>query len=92
MFREYETKAAVVISRHGGAIERTVVEEPSGPEKPMREVHVLTFPGLEAFDSYRADPDLALLAGMRAASIAHTEVLIGREGPDYMGLSKAVEF
>ncbi|MBI2690248.1 MAG: hypothetical protein HYX27_28410 [Acidobacteria bacterium] len=87
-FREYETKAAVIIAGHGGVIERTVIEEPSAPEKPIREVHVVTFPDSEAFHSYRADPALAALADMRVASIAHTELLCGREGPDYMALSK----
>src|SRR5262245_20353057 len=75
IFREYETKAACILARYGGAIERTIVEEASSPEKPMREVHVVTFPDSEAFDRYRADPDLASLASMRAASIAHTELL-----------------
>ena len=90
IFREYETKAAVVIARHGGVIERTVIEEPSEPAKPIREVHVVTFPNLEAFHSYRTDPDFASLADMRLASIAHTELLFGRDGPDYMALSKVV--
>jgi uncharacterized protein (DUF1330 family) len=87
-FREYETRAAVVIARHGGAIERTVIEESSGPDKPIREVHVVTFPDIEAFHRYRADPDVESLSDMRMASIAHTELLFGREGPDYMALSK----
>jgi uncharacterized protein (DUF1330 family) len=87
-FREYETKAAVVIGRHGGVIERTVIVEPSEPGKPTREVHVITFPDLEAFHSYRADPDFASLTDMRVASIAHSELLFGRAGPDYMALSR----
>src|SRR5262245_23656404 len=89
VFRAYETKAARILARYGGVIERTVVEEASKPEKPIREVHVVTFPDLEAFDSYRADPDLASLAAMRVASIAHTELLLGHDGPDYMSLCKA---
>ena len=90
IFREYETKAAVVIARHGGAIERTVVEEPLDPGKPIREVHVITFPDLAAFLSYRTDPDFASLADMRSTSIAHTELLFGRDGPDYMARAKIV--
>jgi uncharacterized protein (DUF1330 family) len=89
LFREYETKAAIVIARHGGTIERTVTEEPPIPEQPVREVHVITFPDWQAFHSYRADPDLTSLAGMRAASIAHTELIFGREGPDYIALSSS---
>ena len=91
VFREYETKAAAVIARHGGVIERTIVEEPSEPGKPVREVHVVTFPGLEAFHRSRAGPDLASLADMRAACIAHTELLLGRDGPDYMAVSKGAQ-
>ena len=86
VFREYETKAACILARYGGVIERTVVEEASRPGKPIREVHVITFPDLGAFHNYRADPDLASLADMRAASIVHTELLLGHEGPDYMSL------
>lgn len=33
-FREYETRAAVIIARHGGSIERTIIEETSAPGKP----------------------------------------------------------
>jgi uncharacterized protein (DUF1330 family) len=87
-FREYETRAAVIIARHGGSIERTVIEEPYGPDEPIREVHVVTFPDLKAFHTYRADPDLASLSDLRISSITHTELLFGREGPDYMALSK----
>jgi uncharacterized protein (DUF1330 family) len=90
IFREYETKASIVMARHGGAIERTVVEETSEPDRPVREVHVVSFPDLQAFQSYCSDPDLASLAQMRTASIAHTELLFGREGPDYMALSKVM--
>ena len=49
---------------------------------------MVTFPDLEAFDSYRADPDLASRAAMRVASIAHTELLLGHDGSDYMSLCK----
>ena len=48
-----------------------------------REVHVVYFPNGEAFAAYRADPDLAALAGERAAAIAHTEVIIGEHAPPF---------
>ena len=87
-FREYETKAARVLSRYGGVIERTVVVEPSAPDERMREVHILSFPSEEAFRRYGTDPDLVALAGLRLTSIAHTDVLFGREGPDYTSLAQ----
>ena len=83
LFRQYETKAAAIIRRYGGTIEQTVTEEPPALGEPSREIHVVSFPDREAFERYRADPDLAALAGMRSASIARTELLVGREGPDY---------
>lgn len=88
-FREFETKAARIMSRYGGVIERSVVVEPLAPREPAREVHVVTFPDPDAFANYRIDPDLAALAGLRLASIAHTEVLIGRKGPDYSELARS---
>jgi uncharacterized protein (DUF1330 family) len=89
-FREYETRAAVVIARHGGVIERTVIVEPSEHQTTVQEIHVITFPHLDAFHRYRADPDFASLADMRMASIAHSELLFGHDGPDYMALSRVV--
>jgi uncharacterized protein (DUF1330 family) len=88
IFREYETKAARIVARHGGAIERTVVEEAAQPGS-IREVHVVCFPDSAAFANYRADPDLASLAALRDAAIAQTELLFGRDGPDYMSLCGA---
>jgi hypothetical protein len=89
LFREYETNAARIMERHRGAIERTVLEEPSDPQRPLREAHVITFPDLAAFDGYRSDPELLSLAHMRASCIANTQLLFGREGPDYMAISRA---
>ena len=83
LFREYETRAARILKRYGGAVERTVVEEDGGAGTPAREVHVITLPDRAAFDRYRTDPELASLSGMRAAAIFRTELLLGRAGPDY---------
>jgi hypothetical protein len=41
LFRDYESKAAAVMARYGGAIERTFVEDVAYPEQPVREVHVV---------------------------------------------------
>jgi len=81
-FREFETMAARILARYGGVIERTVTVEPSATQE-QREVHILRFPSKEAFESYRIDPQLASLAELRGSCIAHTEILIGREGPQY---------
>ena len=83
-FRRFETAAARIMARHGGAIERVIrpVAAPGGPPAP-HEIHVVTFPGREAFDAYRGDPELAGLAALRAAAIARTEVVQGEPGEPY---------
>ena len=81
--REYETEAARIMAKYGGVIERTMVVEPPAAEERMREVHLLSFPNHDAFARYRADADLSALAGLRLSCIAHTEILFGREGPNY---------
>ena len=84
LFRDYEKRAAAVMAGYGGAMERTFVEDVSYPEQPAREVHVVTFPDRAAFDRYRSDAELNGLKEQRAACIERTELLFGRDGPDYM--------
>jgi uncharacterized protein (DUF1330 family) len=84
VFREYEFKAARILARHGAAIARTIVEDPSAPGSLLREIHIVTFPDAAAFDRYRADPELAGLAARRNSCIAHTQLIFGHSGPDYM--------
>lgn len=85
-FHEFELQAARILTRFGAVLERTITLEPSSSNQ-HREMHVLSFPSRQAFDAYRIDPQLASLADLRAASIAHTELWIGREGPRYSASS-----
>jgi antibiotic biosynthesis monooxygenase (ABM) superfamily enzyme len=82
-FRAFERRAAAIMSRYGGAIERTVVVPGDGADAPLREVHVVTFPDRDSLAAYRADADLAALAHLREASVARSEILVGEDGPDY---------
>ena len=86
-FRAFERHAAAAMRAHGGRIERAVVV-PVVPvpdvEDVIKEVHVVTFPDAAAFTAYRADPVLAAVAHLRTASVIHTELLTGHDGPDYM--------
>jgi uncharacterized protein (DUF1330 family) len=79
-FRAFEARAARVMARHGGAIERAVFVDGD----PAREIHVVRFASAEGFAAYRADPELTAMAAAREAAIAATEVLVGDDGPDYM--------
>ena len=88
-FEVYEHKAARIMRRYGGVVQkvvRTSNANLSSDGQPF-EVHVLGFPSLEAFHSYRADSELAGLAAERSAAISRTEVLLGEPGPKYQARS-----
>lgn len=87
-FRDFETKAAAVMAKHGGALERAVVIPPQRPGEPLREVHLVRFPDEPAFAAYRQDPALAEVRHLREASVLTTEILVGEEGPDYKSLAE----
>jgi uncharacterized protein (DUF1330 family) len=82
-FRAFEAQAAAVMITHGGRIDRTVVVSEAGSPDVIKEVHVVTFPSAEAFRAYRADERLRELAHLRDASVVHTDVLTGEDGPHY---------
>src|SRR5262245_27461292 len=84
-FEAYERKAAQVMQRYGGVIQKVVRvsdANPSSDGQPF-EVHVLGFPSLEAFHAYRAVPELAGFAAERSAANTLTELLLGEAGPNY---------
>jgi uncharacterized protein (DUF1330 family) len=84
-FESFERKAFQIMSRHGGTAEsviRIASQTPSLEGQPF-EMHVLTFPSVEAFNAYRGDPELLDLAKERNAAISRAEVLFGTEGPQY---------
>lgn len=76
-FHEFESRAAAIMSKYGGRIERAVFIPPSSPDSAAREVHIVTFPDPASFERYRLDPDLASLADLRAGAILATDILIG---------------
>ncbi len=82
-FRAYEKRAAAVMARHGGRIERTVVVGGDSATELFKEIHVVTFPTEEAFAAYRNDERFRELARLRAEAVIHTELLVGEDGPSY---------
>lgn len=76
-FHAYETSAARIMAKHGGAIEHAYALEDA------RELHVVRFPDDAAFDAYRADPELAKLAGDRAIAVISSEIWAATELPPY---------
>jgi uncharacterized protein (DUF1330 family) len=84
-FRAFERRAATVMARYGGRIERTVVVDPDPSTELLKEVHVVTFPDDDALERYRNDAELAAALPLREASVAATELLVGEDGPEYGG-------
>ncbi len=82
-FHAFERKAAQIMARYGGAIERTVVLPFETAPDRFKEVHIVTFPNREAFEAYRADADLRAAAHLREAAVLATEIHEGEDGPDY---------
>ena len=82
-FRAFEQQAARILRAHGGAIERALVFAAEDPQH-LKEVHVVSFPNAQAFESYRADTELAALAPLRERVIAATDIWVGRNGPVYV--------
>jgi uncharacterized protein (DUF1330 family) len=79
-FEAYERKAARIMRRHGGAIERAIrVDAANAAADAPFEAHVVTFPDRARFDAYRADSELLALAAEREAAIAKTVVLTGTD-------------
>lgn len=84
-FRRFETEAAQIMQRYGGRIERVIrpISAAQGEELP-HEIHLVSFPSMEQFESYRGDSDLAKLAPLRQSAIARTVITIGEEGAPYL--------
>jgi hypothetical protein len=86
-FRAFEARAAAVMARYGGAIERTVVTAHDASGASFKEIHFAVFPDELAFLAYRRDAELATVAHLREESVLQTEILVGEEGPTY-GVSR----
>lgn len=89
-FRAYERQAALVMAKHGGAIERAVEIPPEKEGDPHREVHVVSFPDEAAYQAYSVDPDMANWRPLRDASVIKTEVMKGNDGPDYSAVPPTI--
>jgi len=82
-FESFETRAAEIMSRVGGRIERRIAcstkDDPSAPD----EVHLVTFPDMDSYNRYRESSELQVLGGLRAVAIRKTVVWRGTELPAF---------
>lgn len=73
-FEEFERRAATIMARYGGRIERRMVLETDEGSPRPHEIHVVTFPDEEAFDGYGADPETRAMAALRERVIRRTAI------------------
>ena len=78
-FEAYERKAARIMRKYGGSIEKVIrTGQENSPEIPFD-----SFPDQEKFAAYRADLELSSLAADRESAILKTVVIPGVGGPAY---------
>ena len=78
-FDRFETAAARIMRRHGGALDRRIrIARAAGDNLP-HEVHIVSFPDDASLQRYRTDPDLQGLAELRTSAIRETVVWMGSD-------------
>lgn len=87
-YERFELAAARIMSRYGGCIERRIacvpaVDSDASDERRPDEVHVVTFPSAQIFESYARDPELQALRELRERAIRRTVVLEGTDLPAF---------
>jgi uncharacterized protein (DUF1330 family) len=74
-FEKFENAAFKIMEAHGGKVLKIDQNHTASDGLP-HEVHYLEFQSMAAFDAYKADPALALMADLRERCIAKTEVTV----------------
>jgi uncharacterized protein (DUF1330 family) len=82
-FEQFEASAEKIMRRYGGSIERRIGFPTNANADHPHELHIVAFPDQQAFERYRADPDLQALAQLRAQAIRQTIVWVGAELPAF---------
>lgn len=76
-FNKFETQAIQIIRSHGGKL--VAAFEPdtsSSSDSDGIEVHYIQFSDLDKYNSYRADPALAVLSQLRSRAIRSTQLYV----------------
>ena len=82
-FLQFESAAEKIMRRYGGCVERRIGFPANAGTDHPHEVHIVAFPDQQAFDRYRADPDLQAMAELRARAISQTIVWSGKDLPPF---------
>ena len=82
-FEKFESAASAIMLRHGGRLERRIgCADEAGDDNP-HEIHIISFPDLEALDRYRHDEELRGMAALRASAIKAMTVWMGKDIPPF---------
>jgi len=79
-FKEFESKAINIMKKYNGKLVSAF--RPNKEESTLSniyEVHYLEFPDINAFNSYKSDPEHNELKVLRNNSISNTSVIVSGE-------------
>jgi len=77
-FYDYERRVKPVIESYGGQFEKVIKPTHVVGDIPMPdEIHLLSFPSEQSFQSYRDDPALPEIAALRAEAVEQTIIISG---------------
>ena len=82
-FERFESGAARIMRRYGGAITRRIRCAQSTDQLTPYEIHILEFCDAAAFAGYRNDAELGAMAELRTSAIRQTTVWSGADLPPY---------
>lgn len=83
-FEDYERRAAKLLEKYGGRIERAIrIKKWANEKNAPFEIHIVSFPNEQNFADYTADSETRKLAETRNEIIARTEILEGFEMSSY---------
>ncbi len=76
-FDAYERRVMEILRGHGGELLHALIADDAAAAG-FDELHVLTFPDQQAFESFRSDPRRDALSAQRNACIAETKTIFAR--------------
>ena len=80
-FEKFETQAVKIMGKFGGKLISAF--ETQRLQNKGVEMHVLSFPSLQAFEEYKADGELAALRELREVAIESTTIQMSQTPKEY---------
>ncbi len=83
-FERFESTAARIRRRYGGAVTRRIRCAPGADQSAPYEIHILDFPDAASLANYRNDAELGAMADLRMSAIRQTTVWSGTDLPPFV--------